>query len=361
MAGSFVITNSQAKVIVIEQLHINLWHIQKNNNYIDIGINFYFEENVDIKKDLLLEIKLPYQIDVKSDFKPQSLSSSFSEENIKLIFNNAVKQIVTYNHEWSNIKKVELEEGEPFFLINPRIESFSESSITLKLNPTEIERIIKDFGIENHFYLRIRYKSTISLGSSVLINSKFLSEKLFFDFRFNELRHIPNEQLRDVLDKHLAIKNILIFLILPSYYKLIIGKNQKLKYIRLLEKGSFTSFFPALNSSKEDFIVYYWNILTSFQKGIKALTSHDELFAFEYDRNALKKILTGILSLLIIILILNIDTSQIFKTGFFSHLNRTMVYVFDAIKFIFTTVGLGALGSGLWDLTKSLLKRFKNK
>lgn len=360
MSGSFIVTNSQSEQLVIEQLHINLWHLNKNNNFIDLGLNLYLKKEIDFSNDLIIDLKLPYQVNLKSSFKPMSLYGVFTEENIKLIFNNAVKKITTFNHELNNAKRVELEEGDPFFLLNPEIKSSTESNIILELNSSEICKIVDKFGIDQHFYFRIRYHSTLKLGTSVLVNSKFLTEKLFLDFRFNELRHIPQNELKGIIDSHIAIKNILIFLILPSSYKLIIGRNQKLKYIRLFEKKSFASFFPTLVSNKNDFIVYYWNILTDFNVNSTSLTSHDELFAFEYDKNALKKFLVGILSLLIIIAILNINTKELFVTSSFMKLNSYLGYIFDGLKAIFMTITLGALGSGLWDLGKYLFKKYRS-
>lgn len=258
--------------ITIDKVHLNIWQLPQNL-FIDVGIQFNTDkETLQKNKSIVIDLYTPF---IVAEDKIYDLFKQLKNPTVaQLIFNDIVNELKPMNTipEIQSSLLISFNERGNLLLISVKQIKIAKNRISLCIETDDIK--YEELGDNCHCYIRFRFKSSLVSSNVCSSQEGGFSDKVYYDIRFNEMRLLPEEELKTIKKNMLQIKNFYIFIIQDFNYKIILCEENKLKYMRLLEKGHFAEYIEELGSIKGHFIVYYWkyedqnelNILVGFEK-----------------------------------------------------------------------------------------------
>ena len=327
-----LLNKTDAKIPEID-FHVNMWDFpkerKKDNYFVDFGImiqNFYDIES--------LKILFPFSF---NEDELTDLSYVINTEEIQLIFNDSN---YAYSKAGDSIYSMMQKPNETVTFLPVKMATKGAFIKDIKLNHPEGENnknvTFMDIDFTTYtklptgttaVYFRFRLKTPTlrDLMNRTLKEKNYYLESAFeereiVDFKLNNVRNISNHLLKIATDKDFKLakfNSIHIFLMVPSYYEVTIWDN--FSECRSLEENKWGNYLHEnahLLIKQPSISAYHWK-----KKAPK--NGAEKAFIDEF--------------------------SQLFKLAH-KATNKTMILIYCLI-----VVGLGAAGSGLFELIKYLL------
>jgi hypothetical protein len=276
----------------VKRFHICTWDLQKNDAFIEFGIEFLLnEEN---GEDLSFYLYLPF---LQSDNKISDLSKNLSNDsNCRFIFNERVSSLESINSDSRDGCIIKFEGSRDSLTILPlKAEKLlNEKILKLSMNiPPEHK--------DKHFYVRVLIETKVK--TLAIVKKEITKESFLYDVKINEQRNVPDGLHRYYKDNKLKlcqIEKAFCFHVIPDNYSISFIDDNKLKNVRKLEINAFHKYLPDITELKND------KYIILFNKSEKN-SSHSFFSVFTQEIITLKQ-----LSLAIIV---NIVCSLLFALG----------------------------------------------
>lgn len=352
MLRSFIITSDLCNELSISQLHLNLWHIKDRQFIVDIGLNISLSVvMLASKQNIKITLHTPFAIkngDVESLYNLMLM-----DDVLQLVFNDEVssKQYITNNQNNHNVAHIiNFKSGKNILYLNPLIEIMDCNKINMSLQLTNMNLSCQTSDNISS-YIRIRYNIDITKSSCIYFENRVFHNHEHYDFRFNEPRSFEvNDE--NVYSQLMEIKEIMIFIIKPIYYKIMLNADRYFRYIRILEKEKegWVKYLPPINKSKKNYLVYNWRIDAT--ANMPSPKYYEMLLSFEAEKSDITKQLylglsIGMISFIILILPNYSDVFQLL--GKYSNVIKQAMTVIGGILF---TLFLGVISNAVWSYLK---------
>lgn len=351
--------NMDLSQIQLEKVHLNVWQLPKSL-FIDIGLHLKAKKNFLRKNNSInLDIYTPFSV---ADNGIIDLFGILKDKIIaQLIFNDEVTRIEPMNKVPQNESAylMSFRNREALLLLKVKSNQIEKNKISVTINTDDLKHTdIKD---ECDCYIRFRFKSDLASSNICTSQDGGFSEKTFYDIRFNEMRLLPENELTSIQKNIFSIKNLYVFVIQEFDNKIVLYEN-KLKYMRFLEKNYFSKYLTGLSGLKNEFIIYYWNFSTKREENPQTPNSYNMVVGFERQKVSFKQFQAGVLVNILsacILYVIETFNKYISKT---TNNNALFSLTSDIISSVFLLLFVGSILFGLWSLTKfafSLLKSNK--
>ncbi len=363
MLRSFLVTSEQGAALVIRDFHVNLWFLDYDSIYLELGLLLETDKQALGAGEIVLRLLSPF------DCHPDSLENLHDTmlkiETLHLLFNDEVGNFHPLTYAADNRAfYVDFRSGRSFLLLKPEISSGSMHNVfEFRLTSTGIRHDELDRSLEGkevlRCYIRFRYKVAVKSTDNIYFERGVMRSDILYDFRFNDLRVFENEYT-GVYDKMVRIQDIYVFVIHPYKYRISLNASTKMRYIRLLESGAWGGYLPPLTGRKDKFLIYYWRENRSPKDSD---SSFNLLVSFDAEERAVVRTLLAALLLTPTSILLLALPQYIRLEDITSRLSHFVAAVVRTMGGIGLTVVLGMVANSLWELAKigfhSLSKKFQ--
>lgn len=226
--------------VCIERLHMCTWEFPYESSYVEIGIEFSYEDIL----NNFIEFNLAMPIVKKKDSVTCLLENLSNADNGRFIFNDIVTGIDNIGDDSRDGIILKFEKREKITLLPCDI-TVNDGLMYLKIK--------KPNRHEGNLYCRILIKLK---NRTIAIQKHGIAQTTYtYDFKINETRNLPQRVYEFKTSQNLKIckvKKLFCLHAFPDSFILSFIDTSKLKNIRKLESMAFQKYLPQIKGIRKD-------------------------------------------------------------------------------------------------------------